>query len=256
MAMGSLRLSVCVMMHLLLGASKPSSGDQNHCPCPKIPQRVLTKPPPETCYEVNSPYRYECLDGYVRKVGTSNLLKCRRDEDKPSYWTSPTLECIPDPRIVTTQPPTSTTNLNPRILTNHPADNTVTTATPTTVQTTRSLSTLASVEGETASTEPNPSGESNTALFCTDKSSVTPPVVQTTKSSTFSTGTTGSSVISTPAPFKGVAEAASATVSLVIVCAVIGIICLLYRRRRSENNKKQLPGEEATPMNVVSPEQQ
>ncbi|XP_028256578.1 interleukin-15 receptor subunit alpha isoform X4 [Parambassis ranga] len=246
MAMGSLRLSVCVMMHLLLGASKPSSGDQNHCPCPKIPQRVLTKPPPETCYEVNSPYRYECLDGYVRKVGTSNLLKCRRDEDKPSYWTSPTLECIPDPRIVTTQPPTSTTNLNPRILTNHPADNTVTTATPTTVQTTRSLSTLASVEGETASTEPNPS----------DKSSVTPPVVQTTKSSTFSTGTTGSSVISTPAPFKGVAEAASATVSLVIVCAVIGIICLLYRRRRSENNKKQLPGEEATPMNVVSPEQQ
>ncbi|XP_028256580.1 interleukin-15 receptor subunit alpha isoform X6 [Parambassis ranga] len=225
MAMGSLRLSVCVMMHLLLGASKPSSGDQNHCPCPKIPQRVLTKPPPETCYEVNSPYRYECLDGYVRKVGTSNLLKCRRDEDKPSYWTSPTLECIPDPRIVTTQPPTSTTNLNPRILTNHPADNTVT-------------------------------RESNTALFCTDKSSVTPPVVQTTKSSTFSTGTTGSSVISTPAPFKGVAEAASATVSLVIVCAVIGIICLLYRRRRSENNKKQLPGEEATPMNVVSPEQQ
>ncbi|XP_028256582.1 interleukin-15 receptor subunit alpha isoform X8 [Parambassis ranga] len=215
MAMGSLRLSVCVMMHLLLGASKPSSGDQNHCPCPKIPQRVLTKPPPETCYEVNSPYRYECLDGYVRKVGTSNLLKCRRDEDKPSYWTSPTLECIPDPRIVTTQPPTSTTNLNPRILTNHPADNTV-----------------------------------------TNKSSVTPPVVQTTKSSTFSTGTTGSSVISTPAPFKGVAEAASATVSLVIVCAVIGIICLLYRRRRSENNKKQLPGEEATPMNVVSPEQQ
>ncbi|XP_055087627.1 interleukin-15 receptor subunit alpha isoform X1 [Periophthalmus magnuspinnatus] len=76
------------------------------CPCADIPipPHNLTKPPVWNCSNSNS-FRYTCIDGYVRKVGTSNLIRCVDNK-----WTQPKLECIDDPkkaRPKTTKSPTS-----------------------------------------------------------------------------------------------------------------------------------------------------
>uniref|UniRef100_A0A3Q0RDL9 Sushi domain-containing protein n=1 Tax=Amphilophus citrinellus TaxID=61819 RepID=A0A3Q0RDL9_AMPCI len=86
----SLSLSVCVLMVFLPGAARFS---RNGCPCPEIPERNLTKPPTQTCFQIGSRFRYQCIDGYVRKSGTSNLIKCEATGGAPQ-WTEPTLECI------------------------------------------------------------------------------------------------------------------------------------------------------------------
>lgn len=63
------------------------------CACPEIPRRSLTLPPEgKNCFNVSDRYRYTCIPGYVRKAGTSNLIKCNNH----SQWTTTKfpLECI------------------------------------------------------------------------------------------------------------------------------------------------------------------
>ncbi|KAM7366922.1 hypothetical protein PAMP_014857 [Pampus punctatissimus] len=99
-------LSFCIKMVCLLGAARFSTSDE--CPCPEIPTHPLTKPPPQNCYQINSTLRYDCIDGYVRKAGTSNLIKCKRNLHGAPEWTNCMLKCIPDPKRTTTQPPNTT----------------------------------------------------------------------------------------------------------------------------------------------------
>uniref|UniRef100_A0A3B3ZZ04 Sushi domain-containing protein n=1 Tax=Periophthalmus magnuspinnatus TaxID=409849 RepID=A0A3B3ZZ04_9GOBI len=58
------------------------------CPCADIPipPHNLTKPPVWNCSNSNS-FRYTCIDGYVRKVGTSNLIWCSNLLET-NAWTS------------------------------------------------------------------------------------------------------------------------------------------------------------------------
>ncbi|XP_019947765.1 interleukin-15 receptor subunit alpha isoform X2 [Paralichthys olivaceus] len=97
----SLCLSLCAVIASLLAAARCSSVDKNNCSCAEIPQMPRTKPPPENCSDT---FRYTCEDGYVRKVGTSNLIKCWKNNSPPK-WNKSTLQCIPDPRRTTTRPP-------------------------------------------------------------------------------------------------------------------------------------------------------
>jgi len=60
------------------------------CPCQEIPQRRRTIPPPQACRQINDIFRYSCIKGYVRKAGTSNLIKCINS----GVWTPFNLECI------------------------------------------------------------------------------------------------------------------------------------------------------------------
>ncbi|XP_041707826.1 interleukin-15 receptor subunit alpha [Coregonus clupeaformis] len=72
--------------------------------CPPPSQFNLTKPLngyQENGYQENVSLRYQCVDGYVRKAGTSNLIRCKLTDQK-LQWTRPTLICIPDPSIPTT----------------------------------------------------------------------------------------------------------------------------------------------------------
>ncbi|XP_006806544.1 interleukin-15 receptor subunit alpha isoform X3 [Neolamprologus brichardi] len=101
MALVSLAFPVCVM---IVCWPQLSSSD-NSCPCPEIPKLNLTNLPQQGCFQIDARFRYKCMDGYLRKAGTSNLIKC---ENPGAQWSKPSLVCIPDPRITTTQPPKAT----------------------------------------------------------------------------------------------------------------------------------------------------
>lgn len=66
--------------------------DNNKC-CPKIAGRDLTKDPPEDCFKVDGRFRYACKEGFVRKAGTSDLIKCS-ESNGSLRWTSASLQCI------------------------------------------------------------------------------------------------------------------------------------------------------------------
>nr|ABD36810.1 IL15 receptor alpha chain isoform 2 [Oncorhynchus mykiss] len=61
---------------------------------PPLSHWKLTKPlNTREIYQENESLRYQCVDGYVRKAGTSNLIKCKRI-GQVLQWTLPTLMCI------------------------------------------------------------------------------------------------------------------------------------------------------------------
>ncbi|XP_017158368.1 interleukin-15 receptor subunit alpha isoform X3 [Poecilia reticulata] len=95
--------SVCVLMVCLLGTTRLSS--VGHCACPEIPRRNFTlQPEAGNCFNVSYRYRYTCIPGYVRRAGTSNLIKCSNH----LQWTTTKvpLECI---RTTTSHPTGRTT---------------------------------------------------------------------------------------------------------------------------------------------------
>ncbi|XP_023278757.1 interleukin-15 receptor subunit alpha isoform X3 [Seriola lalandi dorsalis] len=211
MDQGSLFFSVCAMMLCLLGATRCSKGD--NCPCSDIPHLPLTKPPPETCQDT---FRYSCVDSYVRKVGTSNLIKCKQDKGA-LYWTKASLNCIPDPLRRTTQPPQSkgTTN-HTYILRGVHVTSTITPA-PTSRQTTQSGSTSAPTQApETSSAEWTSAAEH-----------------------------------SPPSQALGRTAGLITCISLVIVFAVFGCGYSWYRRR-SRNSFLMGTAEETMSMNDIS----
>ncbi|XP_007571709.1 interleukin-15 receptor subunit alpha isoform X6 [Poecilia formosa] len=94
--------SVCVLMVCLLGTTRLSS--VGHCACPEIPRRNFTlQPEAGNCFNVSYRYRYTCIPGYVRKAGTSNLIRC----SNLLQWTTTKfpLECIPHPDSTPPLPP-------------------------------------------------------------------------------------------------------------------------------------------------------
>nr|AAI63782.1 Unknown (protein for MGC:195175) [Danio rerio] len=64
------------------------------------PEKALNTEPVTRNYSLNSSIRIQCVAGYVRKVGTSNLFRClkKHDKDKPSWTSALPLVCIPDPK--------------------------------------------------------------------------------------------------------------------------------------------------------------
>ncbi|XP_056223608.1 interleukin-15 receptor subunit alpha isoform X2 [Seriola aureovittata] len=249
MDQGSLSFSVCAMMLCLLGATRCSKGD--NCPCSDIPHLPLTKPPPETCQNT---FRYSCVDSYVRKVGTSNLIKCKQDKGA-LYWTKASLNCIPDPLRRTTQPPQSkgTTNRT-YILRGVHVTSTITPA-PTSRQTTQSGSTSAPTQApETSSAEWTSAAEHSPPskeTFLTE--------TEATSQTTSSSPTAEPSTYTTVDPQKqrhthhtlGRTAGLIACISLVIVFAVFGCGYSWYRRR-SRNSFQMGTAEETMSMNDIS----
>ncbi|CAL8323716.1 unnamed protein product [Lota lota] len=100
-------ISRCVILTCLLQiATVRSNGAVPpvpcRCDCPKPTQLKLTEDPAGVnCCTDNSRYRYKCVANHLRKAGTSNLVVCRNKDGK-DVWSKPTLQCIPDPGIVST----------------------------------------------------------------------------------------------------------------------------------------------------------
>ncbi|XP_035531586.1 interleukin-15 receptor subunit alpha isoform X2 [Morone saxatilis] len=241
MDLGPPSVPVCVMMVCLLGAARFCSGVESNCQCPAIPQHSLTEPPGSTCLNINKTYRYKCVTGYVRKVGTSNLIRCQQKDDGLVKWTTANLQCIPDPKRTTTKPPITTVTMGNNDI---PHDSTITTTVTvgtTTLQTTPIISTSASVTAETHSAAP------------TSTTAHSQGAVNETKATdgTTATSTTTKPLNSTINPQTSNLEPSSlaaliACVSLVIIIALIGTF---YYKWRSKNNNRRYSVEEQTPMN-------
>lgn len=83
--------SVWVVMVCFLGRTRLSSAGT--CTCESIPKINFTVQE----YDCNKiAFRYQCIEGYVRKAGTSNLIKCKMEDGRPQ-WTKSELQCIPAP---------------------------------------------------------------------------------------------------------------------------------------------------------------
>uniref|UniRef100_A0A3P9PX45 Sushi domain-containing protein n=1 Tax=Poecilia reticulata TaxID=8081 RepID=A0A3P9PX45_POERE len=98
---------VWAVMVGLLGATRLSSGGRANCTCPKIPPKNFTVQK-DGCFKVT--YRYECIPGYTRKPGTSNLIRCQ-EKNGVSQWAESKFECITDPNY--RPPPTTTRGRKP-----------------------------------------------------------------------------------------------------------------------------------------------
>ncbi|CAK6959892.1 interleukin-15 receptor subunit alpha-like [Scomber scombrus] len=206
----SLSLCVCVVMVCLRGVAHCSSSD---C-CPEIPTRPLTKPPSQKCFKINDRFRYTCVDGYTRKAGTSNLIKCNAGQGSAKVWTPYNLNCIPDPHRTTTELPKTTV---PREHTDTPHDSIITTTVNVkTVTVTR-------------------------AATCTSTSTLSPGTVK--GNNTFNPD---------PEPIAGSKETTAAVVSCVLLMIIIAGIVIwirLYCRGRRNTDITPQPEEELTFIN-------
>ncbi|XP_044042358.1 interleukin-15 receptor subunit alpha isoform X4 [Siniperca chuatsi] len=229
MDLGSLLFSLCIMMICLLGAARCSSHDQIKC-CPEILQLPQTEPPPVNCLPINSTFRYKCIEGYLRKVGTSNLIRCKQIKNASPEWSKPSLKCIPDPMRTTTQPPKTT----------------VTTMASISPKITQSISTSASVTAETYSTKPTSTVQQDPTSHSQAAVSISPKMTRGIRISASVTAETDSTK---PTSLPSSSTAGIAGGSLVIFCALIGISFLCYRSRRSKNNFPPHAAEEQFPMN-------
>ncbi|MEQ2267813.1 hypothetical protein XENORESO_010807, partial [Xenotaenia resolanae] len=98
--------SAWVIVVFLLRATRSSSGA--NCRCPKIPQKEFTLPE-DGFFDINKTYRYRCIQGYVRKAGESNFIKCE-GINGVCQWTRSRFKCIPDPKYK--PQPTTTSSLD------------------------------------------------------------------------------------------------------------------------------------------------
>ncbi|XP_037394628.1 interleukin-15 receptor subunit alpha isoform X2 [Pygocentrus nattereri] len=88
------------------GPSMPVSSTVR-CEAPEPPKNAKT---PD---KLESRFRMQCIDGYVRKAGTSNLYRCEEKNHAYLWVNLPSLTCIPDPlKPIPTAGPTSTALTN------------------------------------------------------------------------------------------------------------------------------------------------
>ncbi|KAM8884741.1 interleukin-15 receptor subunit alpha isoform 3-T3 [Synchiropus picturatus] len=118
----------CLVTLCLLSVAQCSHTER--CPCNGIPEfkgEGIGHLMGHCHQEPKMELRYACKDGYRRKAGTSNLLKCQL-----YGWKTPNLICIPDPKrnpAKTTSDP-STTTLKPPVAMTTSSDPSTTTVKP------------------------------------------------------------------------------------------------------------------------------
>ncbi|XP_026218561.1 interleukin-15 receptor subunit alpha isoform X11 [Anabas testudineus] len=279
MDLGSLYVSVSVIMACLLGAARTSPNDNNKC-CPKIAGRDLTKDPPEDCFKVDGRFRYACKEGFVRKAGTSDLIKCS-ESNGSLRWTSASLQCIPDPKRTKPQPPQSTVTNEPKTTTqllkstvttgySHIPPDVTTTGISSTItastslQMTHSASISDSAITQTNSAEPTSSSqqyqdapdpsqvpEEVTKVLTTAKTEHTASASTTSNSSNaWRHGTSDYGQQDGPSTSQAdqMVAVAITCVSLAIICTLVGFYCYRRRRNMEEEEAAERP-EERVPMN-------
>ncbi|KAM9328665.1 uncharacterized protein KZ484_020060 isoform 4-T4 [Pholidichthys leucotaenia] len=220
MDLGFVFSNICVLLFVVLF----TGGDEASCPCPAIPPKNLTKTPPKECFKINAKYRYSCIEGYVRRVGTSGLTRCQQTTDGAAKWSISSLECIRDPK------------LPPIIITT-----TTTTIRTTTKEPVKSDSTIPQL---TSIKKPETSDPK------------LPPVITTTTTTTKEPVKSDSTIPQLTSIKKPETRSSNATtvavttVSLVLVCLALVVGILLYRRM----SRKSIPLQTEEEMRAMNPD--
>ncbi|XP_029901855.1 interleukin-15 receptor subunit alpha isoform X3 [Myripristis murdjan] len=234
------RLSTLLLTVWLLGApaGRCAAGDCQ-CSCSDLPHIPLTEPPPDDCCQKER-YRYKCVDGYIRKAGTSNLAKCI--ESKWEHGLR--LVCIPDPN----NPPKSTT-VEPAVDTSSAAlpksviETTLDDVSSKSPTTTSPIQTSAT---STAASSSNPTARSH------NTSSTAPTGQSEVQNMTLSPAPTGSHDNS-PLRRQHNVPGLSIMGVLLIGCAAAatGFLCWKRRSQRADKSTQQTEtAEEKSPMNT------
>ncbi|KAK5876716.1 hypothetical protein CesoFtcFv8_026044 [Champsocephalus esox] len=226
---------ICLTVLCLLGAAEVSSLENNTC-CPDIPEVPRTKRPEVPCFKINSTFRYTCIDGFVRKSGTSNFLKCKPNGIIYTPSTDDTFECILDPKRTTAHPKSTATKGHTHVHIPHEstASSIVTSRSP---QTSQSIQPSAPLSAEPTSSStfssPAPPGSSQEAVDSMPgtKASTSHGTLSTTTEAS-NNGTIIPGMLSSAAP-----RLVIGCVSLVIFCALVGISLFFYKRR----SKNEIP---------------
>ncbi|XP_036433179.1 interleukin-15 receptor subunit alpha isoform X13 [Colossoma macropomum] len=74
-------------------AADPSKPGSTAVMCEAPEPKNNTKTPGK----LESQFRMQCIDGYVRQAGTSNLYRCEKKDNLYLWVNEPSLNCIPDP---------------------------------------------------------------------------------------------------------------------------------------------------------------
>ncbi|XP_053719945.1 interleukin-15 receptor subunit alpha-like isoform X3 [Synchiropus splendidus] len=210
----------CLVTLCLLSAAQCSLTER--CPCNGIPEfkgdgigHLMGHCHQEPKMEL----RYACKDGYRRKAGTSNLLKCQL-----YGWKTPNLICIPDPKrnpAKTTSDP-STTTLKPSV-----------------------AMTTSSCRNRTTSPAIGPSANDPSTT------TVKPPIAMTTSSGP--KRITRPPIVPTASKSSGKTTTVISCSTIVILIFGGGICFVCYRRRRRWIHSNIPRGrEEVIPMNPTS----
>ncbi|RVE56268.1 hypothetical protein OJAV_G00219510 [Oryzias javanicus] len=215
----------CVWMGSLLLSASLIRGE--NCPCPEIPQRELTKPPLQGCYKNGNRIRYNCTDGYLRKAGTSDLIRCEPDGGS-LQWTSPSLKCIPDPRNPK-PPPTTPARITTSVQVTRTLRPTTSVGTTATATNMTSTSNLSSTKEEDLVTN------SSTGSVDLQSTAVSPHTKSSSASPSGLMNVTGSHLPTYLDP--RVTKITVSVAAIVLTVSLIGLGLLLYSRRlRSRRN--------------------
>ncbi|XP_026002500.1 interleukin-15 receptor subunit alpha isoform X4 [Astatotilapia calliptera] len=198
----------------------------NSCPCPEIPKLNLTNLPQQGCFKIHDRFRYKCMDGYLRKAGTSTLIKC---ENPGAQWSKPSLVCIPDPRITTTQPPKATSTTTTESHTDI-SSYSVSTSAITTASTAQMMQNSSTVLEQGTSTQTTTHAE---------------PVMETTGQTDTIKNATHSAL-----EIDAATTTAATVITVLLVTLCTAGIVLLYQRRRREHTPVNQDPEELCTLNA------
>ncbi|CAL1568721.1 unnamed protein product [Knipowitschia caucasica] len=244
---------IFLVVYLLLGYSC-SSGTATICPCGEIPQWNQTKPSTTNCSKVNYVFRYTCIDGYVRKAGTSNLIRCTTE----MKWSSPSLKCIEnpmDPPKRTTSPTTPSAAVTPSIhvmsslSTETDAGMTSTFSPPQNTGATLLTSALT----ESSMNTPSPAAASSSASPAPHSTSIVSSTISTPMNALVldrTTSPTHLSINSTLLRTGSVPINVIAPVVILLLLAVGGGAGFWLYKRSKRNTNKRISEEETIPMRL------
>ncbi|XP_067248411.1 interleukin-15 receptor subunit alpha isoform X3 [Chanodichthys erythropterus] len=182
------------------------------------PPEIANTVPVHETYPINKTIRLQCVEGYVRKAGTSNQIRCTEKDGKTLWDHILNFECIPDPR-------------KPNVPKTHPTTQHVTKTDPTTPHVTK---TETQMPHFTSSTTESTEIKISTVL---GTSMPTTGVNISVKTSNVSEET------KMEATFSNFTSTVSGVTSIIIICLAAAVFLLWWRwrhRERSDRNGIQL----------------
>ncbi|XP_072530263.1 interleukin-15 receptor subunit alpha isoform X2 [Salminus brasiliensis] len=218
------------------------NGDCKNSEIPR--QKNYGNTPPNISYEENARFRMPCIEGYLRRAGTSNLFRCQNKNTDYYIWENdPSLECIPDPRKL----PISTDNP----ITGQTAFTTTHTTAPTTGTSHHTPLRTTTKEEESMTTANSITLSSSATL--TVRENLTTVSSQSTSSS--NTTTTTDTDTDTDTDFNtrtdpGTIAAGTVLLLIVVVASAAGI--LLWCRRFTVERTNPPPGSDQPLLNLAT----